>query len=176
MKRFKGDPFDEILRNHSKGLRRRFHTLLADCCRPLRWLSTQSGRARKADIGRKLAFRMPDLVFVNTNLLWLCSRMSAGVDPGHRPGPHISVTCRARRYRCHVSPNGCSKQCSVGLQCIVLQVALGGCRRTAIPMVRTLARLPFLYSVVIIRSVGKHVMLLARHSRAERALLLKLAY
>ena len=33
MKRFMGDPFDEILKNHSKGLRRRFHTLWADFCR-----------------------------------------------------------------------------------------------------------------------------------------------
>jgi hypothetical protein len=32
MKRFMGDPCDEILRNHSKGSRMRFYTLWADFC------------------------------------------------------------------------------------------------------------------------------------------------
>ncbi|MGZ7459653.1 hypothetical protein ACXPVS_23730, partial [Pseudomonas sp. Ma2-10] len=32
MKRFMGDPYDEVLRNHSKGSRKRFYTLWADFC------------------------------------------------------------------------------------------------------------------------------------------------
>ncbi|CAI8754694.1 hypothetical protein EMIT043CA1_270097 [Pseudomonas brassicacearum] len=43
IKRFMGDPCDEILRNHSKGSRRRFYTLWA---KSSRWQLTASGRSQ----------------------------------------------------------------------------------------------------------------------------------
>ncbi|MGF7116281.1 hypothetical protein QF017_005805, partial [Pseudomonas laurylsulfatiphila] len=48
IKRFMGDPCDEILRNHSKGSRRRFYTLWADRCR-LQSLGGHHHRERHLD-------------------------------------------------------------------------------------------------------------------------------
>ncbi|MFJ7311795.1 hypothetical protein ACIQVE_03325, partial [Pseudomonas sp. NPDC098747] len=50
IKRFMGDPCDEILRNHSKGLRKRFYTLWAESC-----------RSRTTAFGQKRTFGLSSL-------------------------------------------------------------------------------------------------------------------